>query len=111
GVGVDPGNQGLLATNTWLGSGFLSTALNVFDNPSPGTPATVSGASACSALFGVNPLTIENFVVYYSAQMKVTQAGAYTFGSGQLGLPGADAAGAVYVDANKNHIFEDSNSE
>jgi fibronectin-binding autotransporter adhesin len=112
GVGADPGNQGLLVAGTpWEGSGLLKTALN-FNDPgaSPGT-----APNTFSHLFNTPGLNIDNFSVYFSGQMNVSTAGTFTFATGNIanltGLTPPDAQGRIYIDRDKDHIFEDSNDE
>jgi fibronectin-binding autotransporter adhesin len=113
GVGVAPGNQGLLKAGTpWEGSGLLKGALNISD---PGEPSVASNPTGFAALFGVPTLSIANFSVYWTGQMNVTVPGTYRFATGNIanlsGLSAPDSEGRVYLDKDQNHIFEDSNTE
>jgi fibronectin-binding autotransporter adhesin len=113
GVGAAPGNQGLLIPDTpWEGnSGLMKTAFNFND---PGASAGTA-VGTFSHLFDTPGLNIDDFSVYFTGQMNVTTAGSFIFASGNVanltGLGNPDAQGRIYIDLDKNHIFEDSNNE
>jgi autotransporter-associated beta strand protein len=112
GVGAAPGNQGLLVAGTpWEGSGLMKSALNFND---PGASAGTA-VGTFSHLFNTPGLNIDNFSVYFQGQMNVTTAGTFIFATGNIanltGLGNPDAQGRIYIDLDKNHIFEDSNNE
>jgi fibronectin-binding autotransporter adhesin len=112
GVGVAPGNQGLLAPGTvWEGEGLLKTAFNLTD--AGATNGTVVGTF--SNLFNAPGLNIDNFSVYFSGQLNVTAPLTIRFATGNIanltGLNAPDSEGRVYLDLDQDHIYEDSNNE
>jgi fibronectin-binding autotransporter adhesin len=117
GVGAAPGNGGLVAPGkVFEGTAIQTGPLNVGDTADPATPATANGAATSfSSLFGLPSLGIANFNVLWSGQMTVTAPGSYQFGFGNqgtlTGLITPDAQGRLYLDIDKNGIFEDDTGE
>jgi autotransporter-associated beta strand protein len=118
GIGIAPGNGGMWnSSTTFEGTANFTAALNVGNTNDPADATTINPNASLGfqQVFGLSTLAIANFDVLWAGSIHVGVAGTYRFGIGSgTGVPGLidiDAEGRVYLDKDKNGIFEDATGE
>ena len=124
GIGVAPGNGGMWNPNTvFEGTANFTAALNVGnnggnianDNIANAASDNPSASQGFETMFGLTSLPVANFDILWAGSIHVAAPGTYRFGigggTGVAGLIDIDAEGRVYLDKDKNGIFEDATGE